>query len=255
MVMLDEINPLNSTEKVLYKYRDYSPRSLGILENKELFFAAPAKLNDPKDCQFDIAEACTTAIEKLFGEDHKSKDIKAYLLSVVETFPHQISKMGVFSLANSHINHLMWAHYADGHRGFCIGLNLANKDYKSLDNLIVGAMPVRYGDDNPFENYLSKLDGNDGSVEDNDIFLLLTQALTLKTKKWSYEEETRLLRHKEGVANFDPQIVKEIVFGLKMPDQNKVKIREILDGGDWSHIKFKEIKGYEGSELSVGDAN
>ena len=49
---------------ILYKYRAYSARSLEMLIRRELYFAAPASLNDPYDCQINIRDSLAIAIER-----------------------------------------------------------------------------------------------------------------------------------------------------------------------------------------------
>jgi len=87
---------------------------------------------------------------------------------------------------------LMWAHYADGSRGFCAGY-----DIKSLNNDLTHlTLPVIYKEDSSIK--ICNMEDINGSTN--------MYALTLKGTIWSYEKEWRIF------FRFSPELSKE-----KMP--------------------------------------
>src|SRR5690349_10772160 len=117
-----------TTMDTVYKYRTFSPRSLEIFEKREVYFSSPTQLNDPYDCRISIRPALEEAIER------SSRDGDRRLQARLERFrriDHIFDKMesdignvGVLSLSYTPTNVVMWAHYAENHRGFCAGFQL-----------------------------------------------------------------------------------------------------------------------------------
>ncbi len=95
----------------------------------------------------------------------------------------------VGSLCTDYKNRLMWSHYANSHKGFCIEYDF-NVKCKERDELLM--LPVAYTKERtklPWS--LTKLD------EKEMIKLMLTrtvQALLTKDDAWSYENEWRVIR-------------------------------------------------------------
>jgi hypothetical protein len=116
---------------------------------------------------------------------------------------------------------LLWAHYADQSKGFCIGYNL--KELKNdLTELL---LPVRYSDS------LIEVDDTffDGR-EINKSFLM--NSLTLKSSDWQYEKEWRLLLLAESTEKMQKvhlPVPKEIILGLNITSENHVRLIDIAN--------------------------
>lgn len=93
----------------------------------------------------------------------------------------------------------MWSHYADKHKGICIGMSFEPaSDYYFI-------IPV---------NYILEFDPPDFI---NDYINSLTYWYSTKYKKWSYEKEYRIINHKGGdIANLEQAAIKEVIFGCKV---------------------------------------
>lgn len=91
------------------------------------------------------------------------------------------SKFGILSLSESHDNLLMWAHYADNHRGFVIQFDETHPFFKGEE--IVPGLPrlskVEYNDTRPVLSY--------STLESPQIFFR-------KSPAWELECEVRLIR-------------------------------------------------------------
>lgn len=141
---------------VLYKYRKYSARSLEVLIKKEIYFASPDQLNDPYDCRLNIIEAFSAAIEKARRDTNSALEAQLTrftpLKDTYAKLQADIQGSGVFSLARSPKNVLMWSHYADDHRGFALGFGLSEKFRNS--NQIIGAADAYYAKAKPFTKFI-----------------------------------------------------------------------------------------------------
>lgn len=91
------------------------------------------------------------------------------------------SKYGILSLSETHDNLLMWAHYADNHRGFVIQFDETHSFFHGDE--IVHGLPrlakVEYNNTRPVLSY--------STLESSQIFFR-------KSPAWELEKEVRLIR-------------------------------------------------------------
>jgi hypothetical protein len=244
--------------KTLYKYRSYSAQSLSILINRELYFASPQQLNDPFDCQLSIPEALAAAVTKTDSMPTKfqvplRKKLRQFgeLAHIYEKMAADWEKLGVLSLSEVSDNSLMWTHYSDNHRGFCLGFEL-EEPFTSYneEHLIIGCTRVDYLEDNPFVKYFWETCMH-GKLPIWDEFWkeLLSIGMAVKSQPWSHEREVRVLRMNPGVVQFNPHMLSEVVFGSRMPEQSRITVRRLLSSEEWQHVKYFEIHKSE-SDLS-----
>ena len=141
-----------------------------------------------------------------------------------------LNNHGIFCMSENSDDILMWSHYADNHRGFCLEF--------SDTGLFKMAKKVIYTDSIPDMNYFQKT--RDEMTEG----VLLTKAAS-----WSYEQEWRILQRNitPGVHNFGkPDFLTGVIFGLWMPDEDKQKIREWAEQGN-HEVKFYQVQKREGA--------
>lgn len=106
----------------------------------------------------------------------------------------------------------MWSHYADGHRGFVIGFEIDESNYK--------VEKVNY-------NGLAQLSSFPRKFEDiKPIFLN-------KINDWKYEEEYRIITEKQDYINIK---IREIIFGAETSNDDKIIITKL------AQLVNKEIK-------------
>jgi hypothetical protein len=217
----------------LYKYCAYTPKSLCILQSKKIWVPKPESLNDPFDCNINFTPKIKPgAVGKLLNHKGGStgnpqKDKEAFLKILNEFREKDVKNLGVFSMSKTNDDILMWTHYADQHKGFCIGF------VRKPDNLlgdITKTQPVEYDCNYPEVNPMDE----NGNAD----FTIFRKMLFTKAKNWEYENEWRFL-YDEGdkVVPF-PADISSIIFGLKMPDEHKVTIRKIL--ADQPNIRYQE---------------
>ncbi len=123
-------------------------------------------------------------------------------------------------------NMLMWSHYANGFKGFCIEF-----DAELLVNTIVdrnsaqiGTSKIQYAIDGklPTVNLKTFMEASI-SGDLNSSFEILT-SFTKKEQSWSYENELRLISEIRGKHYYDSECVKAVYIAEKMP----LEVRQTL---------------------------
>lgn len=218
----------------LYKYCTYNTNSLSILINKKIWVTKPESLNDPFDCKikFFIPEINSEAFSKYLDRTGRStgilqRDYEIFLKGLQEVREKVINNFGVFSMSQIKDNILMWSHYADQHKGFCIGLARKN------DNLlgdITTTQPVEYDCNYPEADLLDENGNYDHSIFNKMLFT--------KAKDWEYEKEWRLVYDEGNKEEPLPSDILSIIFGLRMSEGHKANIRKIL--ADQPNIQYQQ---------------
>lgn len=223
----------------LYKYYRFNERTLAMLADKTAWLSTPNSFNDPFDCAIGLdhdrmEESINQALSdayKIYGgakkeakshSDDQRKFFKEAYDKLNTSINHIFQKAGIFSLSEANDDILMWSHYADYHRGFCVGYE------RSDDNFLgVHAEPVIYQKNYPS---LSAKDITSDGGQMNVLWLT-------KSDHWSYEKEWRIIQ-KEGNKLFQfPCNILTIIFGMKMSEENRTVIRTIL--GNEQNFQYK----------------
>lgn len=242
---------------ILYKYRDFSKESKRILKKQELYFSSPLKFNDPFDSCVPLTLANLDEIvsRTLKQENNLASDsLKEDLLQgnklawdecrrKIETLNHKEhqqcleKKFGICSLTENFSNLLMWPHYADSHRGFCIGLDIQSiikKVYPKIrrngGNLdVVWCFKVQYNASYPLLEYRivnPEIDMRDAEEKVLEAF----QPLLNKSIEWSYEREWRLVSYDANnfAITFLPEDLKVIYLGCAISEVNHKYIKGLV---------------------------
>ena len=270
---------------LLYKYRpmiDYHKESL---EQGYFYFNIYSEVNDPFDCKVSISHDGPLSARREFylsriaihaPDEGTRKELDAFM----ERTGYDINALysqkygnafrnGVtdkhyeevvfFCLSANNTNLPMWSHYADKHRGFCLGfeveqnidigntiqrgkfINLKKENYKVPPwEMFDGRVPVeavKYSHEMP--RPMNRLTENNKRLYD----FLIT-----KSAEWSYEKEYRILILASDLVDrkkvfYERSCLKEIVFGLKIDPleeqhlKNMVQ-RKYIDKGH--HVEMKK---------------
>ena len=241
---------------MLYKYRSFNNYGLQILTNCEIYFSSPEELNDPLECQFkclpaaeEIKRRLTKAELDIFDELSGKKYYERGTNNAVPIFQaieNKTKQSGIFSLSRTNEEPLMWSHYADGHRGFCIGFSRSYFEdliANSWQNLsIVGGSDVEYSASPKYLDIIIEYIKNYRPTEnrfDDLIKQVLISIINTKSDKWCYEEEYRMVRFSKGLLKFQPEAIKEIIIGQKTNSSDKTMLSKILENTSLKHIKKK----------------
>lgn len=254
---------LNPTEAyvdeyfTLYKYRAFSEQSLSLLIDAELFCASPAILNDPYDSQIDVKAALSEAVQWQKGHNPRFENTYDQALDMLQSskadkWISSALDMGICSFSSRSDNTLMWSHYAQEHKGFCIGISplMIKKDHSMgymPEN--VGISSVRYTDGNPMLPLVQRFNNMfaDGHYEDDLSGVLVQEALdaavTTKHLAWVYESEMRFIHHEgQNTVPIERESICEIVFGSRMPERHRNTLRRLAESSGLSSVKFYEMR-------------
>lgn len=221
------IKPFWPLGSIAYKYTSYET-ALKIIENGTLKFSAPSEFNDPFeltnsliDTSFrkkDLREWLNTfshlsnnSKKQLFKDNHNEPE------AIIKAFNQSLDKIksetGICCFSKSPKKTLMWSHYANNHSGVCLGFNILPIGMEEFSMLCV--------------NYLDKIvPVNYFREKDTVLFYWLYS----KSKVWEYEEEVRAVyTNKNGYIDFERNVLEEIYFGLRMPQDHINKLNQSLN--------------------------
>lgn len=149
-------------------------------------------------------------------EDHaKSREIITDLEKNLVGTINQVFRVGC--LCTDYKNRLMWSHYADSHRGFCVEYDFCNADVSTPL-----PFPVVYSNIRPqvpWGEALTRSPENTAKATSNLMIGLLT-----KDKCWEYENEWRYLVVESASPSLKMPKISCIYLGALIEDKNRDKI-------------------------------
>ena len=228
-----------------------------MLKNREFYFSDSEHLNDPVDCQIGIYNALIMAADRAKKELPLAKEKLqklGSLNSLFQSVENDVKRSAVLSLSKKNNNVLMWSHYADGHNGFAAGYKLSSNFTKYNENdAILGTNEVSYFENNPFIDFFLEYAESTQTLSQREFAVhLISMGLVAKSEPWKYEKEVRVVRGKPGIVSYNPNELREIIFGLKMEKRKRQIIKRILSGPQWKHVQMQEvIRENDGFKLSV----
>lgn len=242
----------------VYKFRNWTDDNhKNLLLKNQLFFTSPKDFNDPFDYKIPYDYSLLDTDEKIAeylakkridSKDHFSPDefedlLKKYeyrlrneMNQVQEQFNNiyfdSVDKYyGVLSLSERWDSILMWSHYADYHKGYCVGF----WEERLRNSFIATGGRVLYPPENNFPR-LSPM---------NDFLQNMIQQSHAKSKEWEYEKEYRMAKifypeiasRQDRIQEFPDDFIAEIIIGLSASEKTKA---ELIQVG-----KIKEIPVYQ----------
>lgn len=178
-----------------------------LIANRKIYFSDPSSFNDPLDCNIAAAARLRDALY----------ECRVFCMSL-----------------ESCCDFLMFAHYADGHRGFRLAFE-ANTD-QTLDEIDVLSLgeKVDYVPTLPIDFDMSNIH----------------KSLFTKLQCWQYESEYRILAKNINLA-YDNNSLIEVAFGCQMNPDFEPIIRSWVQEGEHERVCFRRallsrtIEGYE----------
>jgi len=257
------------TPEILYKYRNFDARSISMLRNNQIYFASPLDFNDPFDCvahehmletlnpqslellarlhpQVSPENITHTNTEHLIEAIQQRPEFQEIIAEQKNALNKFLNETGVLCLSSCNDSILMWSHYANYHKGFCIGFK--NK-IGMQESLIIGEVAytkARSNDLIPLSLFSQLV------TEEEAINNLLKVFFFTKYIDWQYEQEWRVMG-KRGIEIYPDHCIDRIIFGLNMPLEERNTIRCILKN---QHIKFFEaVKSKEYFSIEIKPLN
>ncbi len=218
--MSETIGAKQGPDYLYFKFRSINKHLIESLVNSSLYFARPDELNDPFDCRPDLRKSLLRAASLATGRQ------KSFLQSAlndgqkfIESWKARFESFGICSFSlelAKQESTLMWAHYADRHKGVCLLYRFTESFLIDRKNNIFGVDTVQYIDD-PFTNWL-----RDKAPQEMRAFIegLVRISLTAKSPPWIYEHEARIIRGQHGLLNIPSRSLEQICFGLDTPESD-----------------------------------
>lgn len=208
--MNDVYNTYPQNRFILYSFRNYSTYSLEDLINRTVTFAQPSQMNDPFDTiatewsrQYNLDDICK-------GKHHIPYYSKSYDYYRIRSFVANKT----FSNCDKRVfgNLLMWSHYADSHKGYCVKYNLS-KDFVLHNEPDLCKTRIILPIDYPKDKFSLKKTS-----------ITFKEAYRTKAKVWKPEKEVRLLSYDptKDTSFISEKLdsdswISEIAFGYKCP--------------------------------------
>jgi hypothetical protein len=265
---------IQSFPKVIYKFRSWENINHKTTINKlNLYAASSTRFNDPFDSSIIVhlnqmklprqvyKESIASVIKKQYSilnrqsrkkiiNNPKSKKIFEGKLwveekkHIIKLIRHIQNNVGIISFAGNKENILLWSHYADAHKGFCLGFDRDEYFEISLKYAPTQFRRIIYTESLPAADIYSLLD-------EDLIFKIVYASLSTKSINWMYEEELRsfFLNQSNFNLHFEPSCLKEIILGCNMPDSSKKEILEIAKENFSNVVIYQAEKHDEKYEL------
>jgi hypothetical protein len=237
---------------VLCKYRDWSNNyHRKLLIERELYFAKASEFNDPYDAAIPfrfrkedltkdnifskyyemaksrnpswshstlVEHAKKWAAKNLFTNENHLNELNEWIQSTIN------KKFGIVSFSLFPDNILLWSHYSNSHRGFCVGFNT-----KRLYEFTKAALhKVFY--EHSFPEYKLK----------NESLEMIGTMLSTKSPLWEYEQEYRLIKSQFAgkPMKLPLNVFEYVILGCKMLEEHEKEITT------WVFENMKEVKLY-----------
>jgi hypothetical protein len=190
----------------LYKFYSNSAYLLTLIEYSELYFNSFDLFNDPY-------EKYTICFDSKKQKPYVEKNIK--------------KNIKVCCFTQTYNNYLMWSHYANAHKGFCVEFDfteilkqtkLKNVFQFNFGNHDILLAPVKY------DYYQLPL-----NIDSKVSVLNTMQSLRICTHKfncWKYEQEYRAILESERAKSITipHQCIKGVYYGFNIPENVKTRI-------------------------------
>ncbi|MDD5361051.1 MAG: DUF2971 domain-containing protein [Ignavibacteria bacterium] len=247
----------NSEVEILYKYKPINKYTLSSLINNEFYFAFPNEFNDPYDSElYSYREGTPEQWDKYLKNINIEPEIKEKYQKLIHfmNYDNELINSSLISgnagsgerykksimvncFAKNYNKILMWSHYAEHHKGICIGyktkiirdgmfFEMEEKmlERESDEQYTVPIIKIIYSEEYP--QAYNPLDPEDYK---KDFFRFI------KTKyiDWKYENEYRSFifckDYNKQLFKFKKEILSEIIFGEFTSNEDIKLIKNIVD--------------------------
>jgi Protein of unknown function (DUF2971) len=246
---------ISTPPQILFKYQKIDKYSLQNLETRSIYFNAPSHFNDLFDCTISarFLEPTAEVLEAMRETYiHESKDyplassqfaeysleqLKEFLFrGAANSFEREredfLNNNGVSCFSEVHDDLLMWGHYGDSYKGFCL-------EYRTGYDPLTRLRKVKY------EERIPKIDLAPFVVE-ADAEQLLDLYCT-KSRAWEYEREWRAIHWHAGTSYYqgNPWAIRAVYLGPRISDEDRERVRLALSAANptaecWQGRKSEE---------------
>ena len=229
---------------LFYRYRSLSNKQavewvIQSINHSIHYFTSPLSFNDPFDCNPNyiihgqpskIAKYLQKILSRRTNLNRHARRVEAKRrlddphddprrpenMKAIREYYHNLvtSKVGILCLTTVPDDLLMWAHYADSHRGICLV-------FDNKDDFLQTSQPIIYKKTRPIVNPLTHTDEQ-----------MLDSAMFTKSDHWSYEREWRILQYKKnghGLYTLPPTSLIGVILGAKISNEHRELILNCIN--------------------------
>ena len=177
---------------IVYRYRplssDVREREINTLEKDQIWLSAPSSFDDPWDCF-----------------------LSPELINLPTAATNLINRLRIACFSDREDNTRMWSHYADSHKGICIGYKTNGSSLNSWN-----LKEVTYSDKIP-ESFNPDIDD---SVYCKKTF---EDLVTTKSSDWDDQNEFRFISWDcyDNLIDVNREDIASITFGVKCSESDK----------------------------------
>lgn len=213
------------------------------IRNGSLTLSNPKKFNDPMDpilwewLNINKDIEVEKKFRKIFKMEKNILEKNLRICCLVDPIPHRRGNSFCVQNPVENCSPLMWAHYANSHRGICIEYEISPEaiEQHNDDSHVLRLCDVRYRGQKMMSNYIT-----------------LDNALLAKGQYWEYENETRLIYYtsnntdwrnsKGGIKDYvtiDGFEIKAVYLGYRIGEKEESELRNLLYGRGIELYKMK----------------
>lgn len=230
-----DMKRVSGDNSLFFSFRNASKYAFSDIKNETISLVHPSSFNDPFDPllinwlkrsiakQNKIIEECRDEIE--CRKEEINRDWLCLQQQVSDLFrmrclvhlPQKLLDINANKMPVELIDPLMWAHYADGHKGFCVEYEIAPEKIMELNK----------NDDEEFVNLEEIEYSQDGNAKYS-----IKDSILHKNDVWAYEREVRLVclnsNEKKQVKLLHNMRPRAIYLGVKCSSADEATMRQVL---------------------------
>jgi hypothetical protein len=226
-VMLSMVKSSEYPEGLL-SFRPINEYSLADIINNEITVCSPRVMNDPYDTLLLKWGEFIRDVHK--GKKHVNALTQSFESYRIRSFCRMKDKNGNDTISKV----LMWSHYADNHKGFCIQYKFSNEFIRTEGRFTSRFRDIIYhSSEEPFDLNLDSLDTD--------------KALCTKLNDWEYENEVRLITYAPdrsgeflSIPIDEKSTIESVYFGYRCPDKKIQTIKNALS--NYPEIKYFQMR-------------
>ncbi len=239
----------------VYKFQGITDYSMQNLKNHAVYYSSVKRFNDPYDCdilpnivpstlnelmtikeyvkQSDrFPEQAKKEILEYEGDDLGAKLHEGMYKVIDDHLAKSRNNLGVACFSSRNDDLLMWAHYGERFKGFCLELSTRAR---MLSNLL----PVEYVGTVPSYSLHSLIVNEPSSIGISKLFLS-------KAKSWQYEHEWRsFCEQPDRMISYDPKDLVGIYLGPEIEEKSMAKIMQLAEE------VYTSVKVYKGKRSRI----
>ena len=217
ITMMDQVS-ITTLTGCIYKYGPIKNIEK-TLNNTTLGFGSLGSFNDAYESEFGISHF----FHSLEDEKKLLQPIRTPLDHIQRLSKKYLDAVRVTCFSRTPTNNLMWAHYANNHKGVCYAFNFINQKPPFKNEEIAWGGVI-------YSSYIPEIKIYQDQTTEGMLPSLLSDVILTKSQEWSYEEEVRFFHtNDDNVIEYKPGTLKAIILGRRVNDTDRTKIQKLVD--------------------------